>query len=242
MKTNTIVAALALGAFIGLSATPILAVTRASLFGDTQRSADILDVTLDRSFVTLGCTPGCRSRSGECGHPESARVQVTTEGNSVKSVEFLYRASVGTIIGSGSEVIWDLSSATPGIHSLMVKARHAKSKTVYVTVRACPDCICDFFCPTVSVRGIEANVEPGGIGNFVADVSGSISVIYNWKVKGGRIISGKGTSRIAVKASGGNTSKVIATVYLKNDELRTGSCVQTLSAEIDVKRKTKTHF
>jgi len=210
-------------------------VTQARLLGDRQRSADILDVKLDQNFVTLGCPPGCRSRSGECGHPESVKVQAKISGTADGTPEFLYKPSQGKIVGSGSEVVWDLSNTPPGALSLTVKANHAKSKTVYVTVRECPDCICDIFCPTLTVNGPVDTVQAGTVTEFVADGSGGDSVAFSWKVKGGKIVSGNHTNNIRVKVSRKHRGRLIATVHIESENLRKGNCTQSASAEVNVR-------
>ena len=192
-------------------------------------STDVLEVRLDKTQVTLPCPKGCKSRSGECPYLTPIRIHAVIVGAKTEFAGFRYSVSQGRIIGAGSDVEWDLSAATQGTYKLVVKANRGMSKTVYLKVVECPDCICDYFCPSIQVMGPNRTVEAGETLVFTASISGGPDqIVYRWKVSGGKIISGQGTPSVEVKTKRKKIAgKVTATIEIKNHELLVHYCTQT---------------
>jgi len=195
------------------------------------KGSDSLEVTLDSTHITLPCPPGCQSKSGDCPIVRPIKVHATVSDPNSGSAQFTYKVSGGTILGSGDDVQWDLSNVHEGIYQLTVKTKSGMRKSVQVKVNACPDCLCDYFCPSISVSGPSTVIEAGSIAVFTANVQGGPeSPIYKWKVSGGKIVSGQGTPSIEVKTKHENIAReVTASLEIKGRELLLHDCTRVAS-------------
>jgi len=129
-----------------------------------------------------------------------------------------YTVSGGRIVGTGANVQWDLSGATPGTYTITTGVDDGcgvcgKTDTQTITIAECADCrpICN--CPTLSVSGPSGVTAPGETMTFTATASGDVT--YNWTVSAGTIESGQGTPSITVRTTNDMAgSNVTATVNI----------------------------
>jgi hypothetical protein len=199
-------------------------------------------VTLSDTTITLPCPPGSQSRSGGCNDSRSISVATRASDPENDVLTYNYTVSGGRIVGTGANVTWDLSGATPGTYTITTGVDDGcgvcgKTDTKTITVEACPDCFtppppCS--CPTITVSGPAGITQGGDSMTFTANVSGGTqtSVTYNWTVSAGTITSGQGTASITVATTREmrNTS-VTATVDVGGTNCQ---CTTTASATGDV--------
>lgn len=185
--------------------------------------ADVTGLTVSDSQINLGCAPGYAPRSGvACNESTSVSVSTTAVDPENDVLTYNYTVSGGRIVGTGSNVSWDLSGAQPGTYTITAAVDDGcglcgKTQTQTVTVAACPDCVklCD--CPSLSVSGPAGIVNPGDAMTFTATLAGGTqdNVTYNWSVSAGTIESGQGTPSITVRTTSEMAnSSVTATVEI----------------------------
>ncbi|MBO0160433.1 hypothetical protein, partial [Vibrio parahaemolyticus] len=80
-----------------------------------NKPADVTALTLSDEVIKLGCPAGQVPREGQSCN-ESTSVQVNTTGVDPENdvLTYNYTVSGGRIVGSGSNVTWDLSGLQPG--------------------------------------------------------------------------------------------------------------------------------
>lgn len=200
----------------------------------------INSVTLGRDTVTLPCTPPAVSRSGQC--PDSvSEVSVATSATDADGDTLLYTYTVsgGRIVGTGSNVSWDVAGLRPGTYTISVGVDDGcgvcgtnNPTTRELRVVECPDCEAPKPpCPTVSVSASAGPFNEGETITFTADtVLNGANPTYNWSVSNGTIASGQGTPQITVTAPRGPAT-VTATVELGGID---PSCPGTASASASV--------
>lgn len=187
-----------------------------------NQNANVTAVTLSDSEISLPCAPGFRSQSGGCTDSTTINVSTTAVDPENDVLTYNYTVSGGRISGTGANVQWDLSGATPGTYTITAGVDDGcgicgRTETKTITVADCPDCVRVCECPTLSVSGPAGITSPGGTMTFTANVSGGSqeSVTYDWSVSAGEISSGQGTPSITVNVptemAGGN---ITATVKL----------------------------
>jgi hypothetical protein len=202
-------------------------------------------LVLDQTEIVQRPPPGCKSASGDCEKGSIIDVRTVRSGVMFKNFEYKYSVSAGKVLGSGSQVKWDLSDVKPGTYNIAVTVKGLGEQTVEslqakATVRGCPDCICDFDCPSVSVTA-PYEVEAGKPAVFTANISGGSldTVTYDWTVSNGKIINGQGTPSITVatvRKMAGN--KITATVRIP-DNSPAHVCPNTASATARIVTATK---
>jgi len=181
--------------------------------------ADVTAVALGSNTVTIGCRPGFRSRSGACSDNRSVSVSATAVDKENDPLTYNYTVSGGRIVGTGSNVTWDLSNAQAGTYTITTGVDDGcgvcgKTNTQTITVKECDDCVQICECPSLSVSG-PGVVNAGSPMTFTANTTGSASVTYNWSVSAGTISGGQGTSSITVDTAGlSSSSNVTATVNI----------------------------
>jgi len=163
---------------------------------------------LSRTTVSLPCPAGCASREGSCKEDRTINVKVPISSPKSENVSYKYSVSAGKIVGSGPEVVWDLSDVKPGKYKILASAVNPAVKfstplKADVIVQECPDCLCDVECPSISVLGPAREVVAGESMVFTAHVSGGSqdTLTYHWKVSEGFIASGQGTPSITVSTT-----------------------------------------
>jgi hypothetical protein len=203
--------------------------------GTTPKAvSDVTEMNLDSKVITNGCPPGTRSKSG-CS--DDRTIGVSTKATNLDNDTLLYQYTVsgGRIVGSGSNVSWDLAGAKPGTYTITSAADNGcgfcgKTKTETIEVKECTDCIVPCNCPTLTVSGPGSEVAVGDMMTFTANASGGTGdgLIYNWTVSGGTIAEGQGTP--VIKVSGAKCDNVTATVEIGGSALcPDGGCKTTAS-------------
>ncbi len=195
------------------------------------RAAEVLNepavinsVDLSTDTIKKPCQPGFQPVEGEVC-PDEQTVDVRTNATDPEGdvITYNYSVSGGRIIGQGANVTWDLSDVNPGTYTVTVAVDDgcgvcSETKTETVTVENC-DCkqICE--CPTLTVDGPAAAVEPGDNMTFTANVVGGNqqNITYNWEVSQGTIVSGQGTPQIVVGTEGLGGTNIRATVRITGD-------------------------
>jgi hypothetical protein len=169
--------------------------------------ANVTAVALSDTTITLGCQPGYHSTSGACGDSASVSVATTAVDPENDVLTYNYTVSGGRIVGTGANVSWDVAGLAPGTYTITAGVDDGcglcgKTVTQTITVAACPDCVIDCTCPSVTVTGPAGVTDRGGAMTFTANVSGGTAqnITYNWTVSAGTIASGQGTPSITVTA------------------------------------------
>ncbi|HEY0004956.1 MAG TPA: hypothetical protein VGB17_09120 [Pyrinomonadaceae bacterium] len=186
---------------------------------------------------TLQLTASENQISGCSG--EAAQVQLNARAVSPAGnpIHYKWSSSGGRIVGGDiSNPTWDLTGARPGAYRAIVEIDSGTGapgdncvafSSVAVYVRECPPPTCPnitIYCP--------GNVAPGQPITFTASVAGgpsSIAPIYNWKVSGGTIISGQGTTSIQVDTAGLAGQSITATLDVGGYNL---ACNATCTAQV----------
>jgi len=132
-----------------------------------------------------------------------------------------YTVSAGRIVGTGANVSWDLAGVPPGTYTVTAGVDDGcgicgKTMSQTVSIVACPDCVVNCACASISVSGPAGVTQPGQTMTFTANVSGGsqdVALTYNWTVSAGSIESGQGTPSIVVRVpadmSGGNITATV---------------------------------
>ncbi|HKP38977.1 MAG TPA: hypothetical protein VJT71_19115 [Pyrinomonadaceae bacterium] len=202
--------------------------------------APTVSVAASTGTVTLPCQPGYHSSSGSCPTAATGTVGITTTASDPDGDTLLYTYSTtgGRITGDGANVSWDLSGLAPGTYTATVEVDDGcgcvSFSSTSVTVAACPDCVPDLVCPTVTVSCPDA-VDEKSPATFTANFSPgtpSVTETYNWTVSAGTITSGQGTSSITVDTTGAGGNSITATVEVGGVD---PSCNRTASCTVQVR-------
>lgn len=199
-----------------------------------QTSVDVESVSFSKDVVFMVCPiPDWMSSeitdSMACSEKNtSVKVSAKTSANDNNDFTYYYTVSTGKIIGSGSEVIWDLSKIPPGRYSITVGVGKdniigGKTLTKYITVEDCHNCDPPCICPaSVEVFGPKNSILEGDLVVFSSSVGfpdKENSLIYNWKITNGEIIEGQGTKQILVRTNQNSADKTVtATLEVTNSE------------------------
>ncbi|MCA1633994.1 MAG: hypothetical protein LC802_09830 [Acidobacteria bacterium] len=172
-------------------------------------------LTLDADTQVVTLCPDAESTA-------NPRVRLKAVGHSPDGNPLTYRWKVsgGRLEGEGTDVVWDLSNAAPGVYSADVTLESGPSgdplctafTSTKVVVRNCPPP--RPFCPNVSIYCPDIT-QAGAPVTFTASVNGGtpgVTPIYNWKVSAGRITAGQGTATITVDTAGLAGQPITATV------------------------------
>jgi len=184
-----------------------------------NQPANVDSVSLSATTITLPCAPGTVPVSGSCD--DNRTISVSTHATDPENdvLTYSYTVSGGRVIGTGANVQWDLSGATPGTYTITTGVDDGcgicgKTNTQTITVAEC-NCKPACACPSVSVSGPAGITKPGDPMTFVANVTGGEGITYNWSVSAGTISSGQGTSSITVDTTGvAGGSSITATVEI----------------------------
>ena len=148
------------------------------------------------------------------------RLKATGFSPEGKPLRYKWRVSGGTLEGDGTDVVWDLSGAQPGVYNAAVTVESGPVDnplctaftSAKVVVRNCPPPrpVCpnvSIYCPDVQQAGTPIT--------FTASVSGGtpgVTPVYNWVVSAGKILTGQGTPTITVDTAGLAGQPITATV------------------------------
>ena len=206
----------------------------------TPQNPPTITLTADNEVVTL-----CPDNVSVA----NPRVRLRAVGNSPDGNTLRYRwtTSGGRIEGDGTDVVWDLSNAPPGVYSATVTVESGPAgdplctafTSTRVVVRNCPPP--RPFCPNVSIYCPDV-VQTGAPVTFTANISGGtpgITPVYNWKVSAGTITSGQGTSSITVDTAGLGGQPVTASLEVEGYNLECrASCQSSVRRDAEL-RSTK---
>jgi hypothetical protein len=186
--------------------------------------ANVTNVTLSETEVTIPCAAGFRPREGTvCSDDLSVNVATTAVDVENDVLTYSYTVTGGRVVGQGANVSWDLSGVRPGTYTITSAVDDGcglcgQTQTRTITVREC-DCVeievCA--CPTLSVTGPSEVTAPGGTMTFTANLSGGNQegITYSWSVSAGSIVEGQGTPSIRVQVpSDGSVTNVTATINI----------------------------
>ena len=170
-----------------------------------------------------------------CSDENIITVSTEVKDKNNDALTYKYDVTGGRIVGSGSQVQWDLSDIQPGTYVVTVRVRdrdrRIPAKNVRyekITVQECPDCLRDIECPTLGVLGPNGPKSAGEEMIFTANLTGGAQVTYTWKVSSGTILSGQGTASITVDTTGLAGQTVTATVEIGGLDPE-GNCITTAS-------------
>ncbi len=178
-----------------------------------QNPAEIASIELDKESVSTVC-PISRPHT-ECNE-DDARIRVRVHTKEVPKTEstYYYIPSGGRIMGSGPEVVWDLSEVPPGNYTISVGvgrddviAGETLSKTI--TVRECDVCDRPCSCPTIEIEKPKGFVTAGDAFIIRSRYTGSDRLAYKWTISAGTIIAGKNADSVLIRTSGSDAGKKI---------------------------------
>lgn len=191
-------------------------------------------ITLDADTQVVTLCPDAESMS-------NPRVSLKATGVSPEGKPLRYRWEVsgGRIEGDGTNVVWDLSGAPPGVYNAAVTAESGPEgnplctafTSTKVVVRTCPPP--RPICPNVTMSCPDVQ-QAGAPITFTASISGGtpgITPVYNWKISAGKILSGQGTQTITVDTTGLAGQPIGATVEVEGYNLECrASCQSSVPA------------
>jgi hypothetical protein len=172
-------------------------------------------ITLDSDAQVVTLCPDAESISNPRVHLRAHGV--SPEG---KPLRYKWTVSGGHLDGDGTDVVWDLSDAQPGVYSAAVTIESGPVDnplctaftSTKVVVRTCPPP--RPICPNVTINCPDVQ-QAGTPVTFTASVSGGtqgVTPVYNWVISAGKIISGQGTATITVDTAGLAGQPISATV------------------------------
>jgi hypothetical protein len=189
-------------------------------------------ITLDSESQVVTLCPDAESIA-------NPRIRLRARGVSPegKPLRYKWNVSGGRLEGDGTDVVWDLSDAQPGVYNAAVTVESGPVDnplctaftSTKVVVRNCPPPrpVCpnvSIYCPDVQQAGTPVT--------FTASVSGGtpgITPVYNWKVSAGQILSGQGSPTITVDTAGLAGQPITATVEVEGYNLE---CRATCQASV----------
>ena len=191
-------------------------------------------ITLDSDTQVVTICPDAESMS-------NTRVRLKATGVSPEGKPLRYRWDVsgGRLEGEGTDVVWDLSGAQPGVYNAAVTAESGPVDnplctaftSTKVVVRTCPPP--RPVCPNITMSCPDVQ-QAGAPITFTASMSGGtpgVSPVYNWKVTAGTILSGQGTQTITVDTAGLAGQPIGATVEVAGYNLECrASCQSSVPA------------
>ena len=191
-------------------------------------------ITLDSDTQIVTICPDAESIS-------NTRVRLKATGVSPEGKPLRYRWDVsgGRLEGEGTDVVWDLSGAQPGVYNAAVTAESGPVDnplctaftSTKVVVRTCPPP--RPVCPNITMSCPDVQ-QAGAPITFTASMSGGtpgVSPVYNWKVTAGTILSGQGTQTITVDTAGLAGQPIDATVEVAGYNLECrASCQSSVPA------------
>jgi hypothetical protein len=172
-------------------------------------------ITLDSDAQVVTLCPDAESTANPRVHLKARGI--SPEG---KPLRYKWTVSGGRLDGDGTDVVWDLADAPPGVYSAAVTVESGPVDnplctaftSTKVVVRTCPPP--RPVCPNVTINCPDVQ-QAGTPITFTASVSGGtagITPVYNWTVSAGQILSGQGTPTITVDTAGLAGRPITATV------------------------------
>ncbi len=182
----------------------------------------IVTVQASNSSITLPC-PHTNTAISSSNCPSGSEVTLNAFATDPENAELLYTWSVtgGRLRGEGHRVTWDLSGVPVGTYTATVEVsdehQHTSVSSATVAVSNCQACESPpVACPLLTVSCPD-DVETDKPITFQANVAGvepKTQTAITWSITAGKIISGQGTSKITVSASGTERRGLTATASL----------------------------
>jgi TIR domain/Carboxypeptidase regulatory-like domain len=207
----------------------------------SDEPANVTSIKLDKSDVIIACPVGFRPRNAGADCPDDMSVKVSTSAvnpNPNGELVYSYTVSGGRIVGTGANVVWDLSGVAAGTYNITAAADNGAgfgaTKTETISVGSCdceleplsptptPGSDCD--CPTLRSE-TTSNWE-----DILFEVQGGGNNLrYKWTVTNGDIVDSNNTNIILAKRKHGDRMK--ATVEIDGIDSRC-NCSKSLSATV----------
>lgn len=112
-----------------------------------DENADIVGLDLSKAEIILDCISNDSSQNKNCSE-DSQKIAVSTTAidRDHDTLVYEYYVSSGKIVGTGANVVWDLSGVKAGTYKITATADDGcgpcgKFLTKTVTVKECPDCL-----------------------------------------------------------------------------------------------------
>ena len=191
-------------------------------------------ITLDADTQVVTLCPDAESMSNP-----RVRLKATGVSPEGKPLRYRWEVSGGRLEGEGTDVVWDLSGAPPGVYNAAVTAESGPEgnplctafTSTKVVVRTCPPP--RPVCPNVTMSCPDVQ-QAGSPITFTASISGGtagVTPVYNWTVSPGKILSGQGTQTITVDTSGLAGQPISATLEVAGYNLECrASCQSSVPA------------
>lgn len=202
-----------------------LLVTAGTGFGQNKSK---IEISLDKSILSRPCRYPFPAKYRTC--PDGITIAVSAKAVAVngRKPAYNYTVSGGVIVGSGADVIWDMSKAMPGTYVITLSVGSGKSKASVekrIKVEECPDCTLECLeCPHDVLKSSKDEVSPGEIIEIVLDRK--LGPKYSWNVHGGTVVEGQGTDRIKllVDAQTDKSSVIVTLTVLDEFCFEFGGC------------------
>ncbi len=108
--------------------------------------ADVVDLTLNKNEIIADCLLPDSTSNKSCAD-DIKQIAVFTKAVDPENdvLTYNYQISGGKIIGTGANVVWDLSGVKAGIYSITAGVDDScgicgKTMTKIVVVKECPNC------------------------------------------------------------------------------------------------------
>lgn len=196
--------------------------------------ANVDELILDETSMVKPCEPGMMPLEGTKISPDMI-IGVTAKASDPEKdiLIYNYKVSGGTILGKGSEVLWDLSGVQPGTYKITAGVDDGcgicgRTVTKEINVFECTP-VCGLVdCPIITING-PSTVSNSTVVNFKALVSSysqTDGLTYSWTIENGEIIEGLNSPTITVRMPT-NATNAVSSVKLYIGGIPTSwSCFQ----------------
>lgn len=216
----------------------------APLAAAMAQAAAIEDVILSKSGVSSWC-PFPREVPGRICSKQEVRVEVKSVVKNPKNepVNFVYVVSGGEIVGSGSEVVWDLHKASPGRHSITVGIGdggviRGRTITKPLALDTCPVCDPPCECPSLAVTGPDRPVIAGDAFVVFANIQGGDYVQpakMLWTAgSNATVVEGQGTLQALVRSDPKSKSGYLEVTFSISAVGLCPECPHTASVSVPI--------
>jgi hypothetical protein len=191
-----------------------------------SKVAEIVSVELDTNKVIQIC-PFYEERLKGIVKPPIVKITTVTKNFENEGLEIYYTVSGGKIVGSGSNVVWDLSKSRVGEYTLTVGI--GKDNRIFgtqitkrVSLLESSECDPPCSCYRTEIEGPVGVVKRGELVVFSTKYIDSSAIKHKivWKVIGGEIINGENSSQVLVKVtSDSSISELSVTVMILGNDI-----------------------
>ena len=165
------------------------------------------DLKLSSHSAPIWCPISTRDSQICSKSGEKLKISAVAASSSKKRRIFRFYVTGGKIIGTGANVIWDLSEVGKEEYRITAwlenETRRGRSISKTVKREECPVCDLPCECPrAIGIETVKSKVKAGKTINFTAKVLGGdqSNIAYVWTVKNGRIVKGQGKRKVRIKA------------------------------------------